>query len=212
MRRATFIALCLFTFAVTAGAIWYGLDTNAKLDELRRENRKLIEDMAPVGPSGGAETAVENPVPSIGYRFPIHDADFLMLTSAFGYRISPIYKIAMNHSGLDIAGIWRAQVIAIADGEVFEHWPPPGTRSASGWLWRGHPTRGGHIGIRHADGTISTYSHLSATYIREGQNVQAGQVIGRIGDTGLSTGPHLHLEILVDGKNVNPLLYLPEVR
>lgn len=209
MRKASFIFLCLFTLAVTAGAIWYGLDTNAKLEELRRENDALIRDMQP---TGGAETSVQETPVSTGYQFPIHPDDYLMLTSAPGYRISPVLKIAVNHQGLDIAAVWRAQVLPIAGGVVVDHWPPPGTPHPRGGVFHGHPVNGGFIVIRHEDGTESEYAHLAATFVRIGQRIHAGQVIGRVGDTGLATGPHLHLGMKRGGKYLNPLLYLPEVR
>ena len=205
MRKASFIFFCLFTLAVTAGAIWYGLDTNAKLEELRRENDALLRDLRP---TGGAETAVLDAPSSTGYQFPIHPDDFLMYTSAPGYRISPVLKIAVSHQGLDIAAVWRAQVLPVAEGVVVEHWPPPG---AHGGVFRGHPVNGGYIVLRHADGTETHYAHLATSYVREGQRVHSGQVIGRVGDTGLCTGPHLHLGMKKGGKYVNPLLYLPEV-
>jgi murein DD-endopeptidase MepM/ murein hydrolase activator NlpD len=209
MRKASFIFLCLFTLAVTAGAIWYGLDTNAKLEELRRENDALIRDMQP---TGGAETSVQETPVSTGYQFPIHPDDYLMLTSAPGYRISPVLKVAVNHQGLDIAAVWRAQVMPIDGGVVVDHWPPPGAPHPRGGEFHGHPVNGGFIVIRHEDGTESEYAHLAATFVRIGQRIHAGQVIGRIGDTGVCTGPHLHLGMKRDGKYLNPLLFLPDVR
>ena len=65
--------------------------------------------------------------------------------------------------------------------------------------------------IQHEDGTESEYAHLAVTFVRIGQRIHAGQVIGRVGDTGLATGPHLHLGMKRGWKYVNPLLYLPEV-
>lgn len=206
MRKAGFVFLFLFTLAVVVGAISYAFWADAQLRDLRRENDALIRDMRP---SGGAETAILYAPTTTGYQFPIHPDDFLMYTSAPGYRISPVLKIAVSHQGLDIAAVWRAQVLPVADGVVVEHWPPPG---ADGGLFKGHPVNGGYIVIRHDDGTETHYAHLATTYVREGQRVKKGQVIGRIGDTGLCTGPHLHLGMKKGGKFVNPLLFLPDVR
>lgn len=209
MRRASFVLVCLFCAAVAFGGLAYGLYVQAKLDELRRENRQLVESMQP---SGGAETTVQDAPTGIGYQFPIHPDDYLMLTSAPGYRISPVLKIAVNHQGLDIAAVWRAQVMPIAGGVVVDHWPPPGTPHPRGGEFHGHPVNGGFIVIQHEDGTESEYAHLAATFVRIGQRIHAGQVIGRVGDTGLCTGPHLHLGMKRDGKYLNPLLFLPDVR
>lgn len=160
--------------------------------------------------TGGYETAVD-PVSGDELVFPIAPEDYLMKTSAYGIRTSPFFNIEMKHEGLDVAGVWRAQVVAIADGTVIEHWPPPGTPHPSGGTYRGHPVYGGLVVIRHADGMVSRSGHLHSTRVFEGMRVRAGQVIGRQGATGLADGEHLHFELLVEGENVNPLHYLPEV-
>lgn len=208
MRNFSFALICVFFVALTIGALVYAFHIQAELEAIRRENRALIESMQP---SGGAETTVQDAPTGTGYQFPIHPDDYLMLTSAPGYRISPVLKIAVNHQGLDIAAVWRAQVMPIADGVVVDHWPPPGTPHPRGGVFHGHPVNGGFIVIRHEDGTVSEYAHLATTFVRIGQKVHAGQVIGRVGDTGLCTGPHLHLGMKKGGKYVNPLLYIPEV-
>jgi len=82
---------------------------------------------------------------------------------------------------------------------VVDHWPPP-----DGY-WRGHPTFGGLIVIDHGNELFTLYGHLSDSFVREGRWVEAGQVIGELGDTGIATGPHLHFEVVV-----NPLRYLEE--
>ena len=61
------------------------------------------------------------------------------------------------------------------------------------------------------DETFSTlYSHLKSISVQVGDNLKKGQVIGYVGSTGLATAPHLHYEVFKDGKNVNPIDYLPE--
>jgi murein DD-endopeptidase MepM/ murein hydrolase activator NlpD len=67
---------------------------------------------------------------------------------------------------------------------------------------------GNLIEIKHSDGSISRYGHLSAYKIKKGQKVSAGQLIGLVGSTGNATGPHLHFEIMIKGKKVNPLKYI----
>ena len=62
--------------------------------------------------------------------------------------------------------------------------------------------------ISHPDGSQTLYAHASTTLVAEGQQVNAGDTIGRVGSTGYSTGPHLHLETLVDGKQVDPVRLL----
>ena len=68
------------------------------------------------------------------------------------------------------------------------------------------------VKIQHDDGTSTVYGHMSRVIAVVGQRVAQGQVIGKIGSTGVSTGPHLHYEIRIGGVNgtaVNPLPYLP---
>lgn len=161
-------------------------------------------------PTGGLETPVEAPEPTdVRYLFPIHATDY-RYTSPKGVRVSPTLKVKMEHNGLDISSVWRAQVVAIADGLVREHWPVPGTPYPTGGTYDGHPVYGGMIILEHDDGSKSLYAHLSATYVHEGFRVKAGQIIGRIGNTGISTGEHLHFELEVSGESVNPLHYIEQ--
>lgn len=143
------------------------------------------------------------------YLRPIHREDYKYMSSPFGLRTIPsgIYtggSLTREHQGIDITGTKHARVIAIADGKVIEHWPGP-----DGY-WSGHSFYGGMIKIRHADNVESLYAHLSATYVNETTKcfVKAGQVIGRIGETGLTDGEHLHFEIRKNGIPVQPLKYI----
>jgi murein DD-endopeptidase MepM/ murein hydrolase activator NlpD len=66
---------------------------------------------------------------------------------------------------------------------------------------------GKHIKIKHSDGYVTLYAHLSAISVNNGDSVYQGQKIGEIGSTGRSTGNHLHFEIIKNGVQVNPLSY-----
>lgn len=159
--------------------------------------------------TGGVEERVERVAPPDSeFVWPIAESD-TRLTSPYGVRISPFgEEREVYHTGVDIVGVWRAQVVAIADGTVTEHWPPPGTPYPGGGEYRGHDAYGGMVRIRHDDGKESLYAHLSWTRVQQGMRVAAGEVIGRQGDTGRADGAHLHLEMTVDGTRVNPLQYL----
>lgn len=173
---------------------------------------KPVPITEPDSPQGGAEVAIPEPEPVKAgeYVFPIAAEDYKMKTSAFGVRVSPILHVEKRHIGLDICGIWQAQVVAVADGVVVNHWLPPGTKRG-GKTYEGHKVYGGMIHVLHDDGAESIYAHLSRTYVREEQRVRAGQVIGRQGKTGMAKGEHLHFELLIDGEPVNPILYLPDM-
>lgn len=64
------------------------------------------------------------------------------------------------------------------------------------------------IRIRHGNGIVSTYAHLSTINVSVGQKVTKGSVIGGVGSTGNSTGPHLHYEVRINGAVVNPQPYM----
>ena len=142
------------------------------------------------------------------FAFPIAEEDFRLMTSPYGARVSPLLGIEVKHQGIDVSTVWRAQVISISDGVVVEHWPPPGTPHPNGSYFRGHPIYGGMVIVQHDNGFRSLYAHLSWTRIRTGQRISKGEIIGRVGDTGMSVGQHLHFELYYGDEVINPLLYL----
>lgn len=102
---------------------------------------------------------------------------------------------ASTHTGLDFAAPTGTEVRALSKGTVI----------FAGW----DGAYGNKIEIRHWDGTVTWYGHLSRFVLREGAEVMPGDVIGRVGSTGNSTGPHLHLEVHPDGGGaVNPRTWL----
>jgi murein DD-endopeptidase MepM/ murein hydrolase activator NlpD len=109
-------------------------------------------------------------------------------------RISQGYSA--RHRALDVANHSGTAINAIADGTVS--------------LSRQNSRDGIHILLNHSGGYTSFYSHLEATLVEIGKPVEQGQVIGLMGNTGLSTGPHLHFQIRRDGEPINPLELLPE--
>lgn len=95
------------------------------------------------------------------------------------------------HSGIDFGARWGTPIVAAADGQVV----------GAGWAG-GY---GRQVQVRHENGIVTTYSHMSAIAAEAGQPVRQGQVIGHVGSTGISTGPHLHFEVRIGGRVVNPL-------
>lgn len=125
---------------------------------------------------------------------PISNKDLKHTASGWGYRIHPIYKIRKFHYGMDFTASTGTEVHATGDGTV-----KTASSSLSGY--------GNCIIIDHGFGYETLYAHLSAYKVREGQKVKRGQVIGFVGNSGLSTAPHLHYEVHVNGQPVNPINY-----
>ncbi len=115
------------------------------------------------------------------------------LASGFGARMHPILRFVRTHNGIDWAAPIGTPILAAGNGVIEEA------------KYKGE--FGNHIRIQHANGYQSTYSHLSryAPRMRDGARVRQGEIIGFIGNTGLSAGPHLHFEIHVSNRPVDPL-------
>ena len=122
---------------------------------------------------------------------PISIKDLRRFGSAFGMRIHPILNIPKMHEGIDLTCPTGTKVFASADGIVTE----------SGYASGGY---GNKIEIDHGYGYKTIYGHFSRLLVIKGQKVQRGEVIGLVGNTGLSKGSHLHYEVSVNGKKVNP--------
>jgi len=125
---------------------------------------------------------------------PISNKDLKRTASGYGVRIHPIYKIPKFHNGMDFTAPTGTDVYATGDGVVSV------TKSLIG-------SYGNHIIIDHGFGYETIYAHLEGFKVKQGQKVKRGDVIGFVGNTGLSTAPHLHYEVLVNAHNVNPALY-----
>lgn len=115
------------------------------------------------------------------------------VTSGFGMRYHPILKTLRRHTGVDITAPRGTPIYATADGVV------SGKHTASGY--------GITVLINHGYSYETLYAHLSKRAVRPGQKVKRGELIGYVGNTGLSLGPHLHYEVWKNGNPVNPVLY-----
>ena len=112
------------------------------------------------------------------------------ISSPYGMRLHPITKIRAMHYGIDIASPKGTYVYAVFDGDVIMAKP--------------NGIAGNEIKIKHKNGIETRYLHMNTRTVNKGDKVIAGQVIGTVGNTGRVTGSHLHLELIINGKNINP--------
>jgi murein DD-endopeptidase MepM/ murein hydrolase activator NlpD len=117
------------------------------------------------------------------------------LTSAFGMRKHPVLGVKRMHNGVDMACAAGTPIYATRAGTV--------TRTA--YQANG---AGNYVSINHLDGFASVYMHMTHYVVSQGQSVSQGQLIGYVGNTGISTGDHLHFGISYAGTYVNPLAYI----
>jgi murein DD-endopeptidase MepM/ murein hydrolase activator NlpD len=116
------------------------------------------------------------------------------ISSGFGNRSDPFTHHLARHTGLDMPAPWGSPIHASAGGRVRF----AGVRSAYGRT----------VEIDHGNGLVTRYGHASKLYVRAGDVVLPGQRIAAVGSTGRSTGPHLHFEVIRNGTQVEPRLYL----
>ncbi|CEN30281.1 M23 family metallopeptidase [Paraclostridium sordellii] len=116
---------------------------------------------------------------------------FNEISSSFGYRIHPITKEKKLHKGIDIPANYGVNILSTDYGVV----------TFSG-VKNGY---GNVVYIEHFDGKVSIYGHNSENIVKEGDIVEKGQPIAKIGSTGISTGNHVHFELSVNGELKNPL-------
>ncbi len=113
--------------------------------------------------------------------------------SGFGYRVHPVYKVKKMHYGIDFNCRKGTPIQASGKGKV---------------IWAG--IKGGYgkcVIIDHGYGFESLYGHMSEISVKNGQTIERGAVIGKVGSTGTSTGDHLHYEVLKNGVHVDPIQY-----
>jgi murein DD-endopeptidase MepM/ murein hydrolase activator NlpD len=114
------------------------------------------------------------------------------ITSSFSRaRRHPVLNYTRAHNGVDYGAPTGAPVVSVAGGVV----------TFAGWTNGGGRT----VKVRHASGYESEYLHLSAISVKRGSRVGQGEIVGRVGATGLATGPHLHYGLRRNGAYVNPV-------
>ena len=120
------------------------------------------------------------------------------ISSYFGKRADPFSGKQEFHRGVDFAGKYYSNVVAVAGGVVTE----AGDRYGYGKL----------VEIDHGNGYITRYGHNDKMEVNIGEAVKKGQVIAKMGSTGRSTGPHVHFEVLKNGSHVDPMKFIQSTK
>jgi len=115
-------------------------------------------------------------------------------TFYFGPAVHPIYGRWYMHRGLDLAARRGTPILATANGKVIRA--------------ENHQSYGNMVQVQHKYGFSTLYAHMDRIYVTKGQGVTQGDVIGALGNTGVSTGPHLHYEVQIGTQLVDPAKYL----
>ena len=162
-------------------------ETQSKIDEFQEDlNRVEAQIVAlTVGDLGDDYVGGEFAWPAPGYK---------TITSNFGMRYHPIFKVYRSHSGTDIGMPTGAYIIAANDGIV-------ATSLYSN-------SYGNMIILNHGGGLSTLYAHGSKILVQTGQEVKKGDIIMQAGSTGWSTGPHLHFEVRLNGKCIDPMPFI----
>ncbi len=124
---------------------------------------------------------------------PISQKDELFISSYYGRRFHPIHKRWMTHHGIDYAARIGSPVYVTGKGIV-----------KAAYYARGY---GRVVKVDHGFGYLSVYAHLNKYIVKKGDTLQRGQLVGYVGNTGISTGPHLHYEIRKNNRTKNPLYF-----
>ena len=123
---------------------------------------------------------------------PVKGTDIYRISSHYGQRTDPFYKVTKFHGGIDFSGPVGLGIYATGDGVVVKV-----EKNKSGY--------GNNVVIDHGYGYKTRYAHLHTIKVKKGEKVKRGQEFGLLGNTGKSTAPHLHYEVIKNNKTVNPI-------
>lgn len=140
------------------------------------------------------ENVISDTVKNTPSISPVNKKDITSM-SGYGERKDPFTGKKTFHYAIDFAVPDGEPVVSTASGKVGES--------------KTDSLKGNYVLIIHDNIYATLYSHLEKATVKPGENVKKGQVIGYVGNTGLSTGPHLHYEVYENGKRVNPSDFIP---
>ncbi|MFW5944689.1 MAG: M23 family metallopeptidase [Bacteroidota bacterium] len=167
------------------------INTAERLDELSKQlyvQSKSYDEIINMAKNN------EKMLASIPAIMPVSNEDLTRTASGYGWRIHPIYKIKKLHEGMDFTAPVGTKIYATGDGVVEE------VKNSK----RGYGKR---VVIDHGFGYKTRYAHMNEFNVQRGEQVKRGDVIGYVGNSGLSVAPHLHYEVEKDDEKMNPVHY-----
>lgn len=167
------------------------VDVNLKLDALKQ---KMFWQSESYDEIANLVHKKEEKLQSLPAIQPVSNHDLKRMASGYGWRIDPVYGVSKFHAGMDFTAPKGTEIYATGKGKVIKV-----NYSSGGY--------GKRVIIDHGYGYKTLYAHMSGFAVKQGEEVQRGQVIGYVGNTGKSVGPHLHYEVHKNGEKVNPVYF-----
>ena len=167
------------------------IETAKRLDLLTRQ---LVVQSRSLDEVGALVLRKQEMLASIPAVQPIANDDLTQTASGFGWRMHPIHKIMKFHAGMDFTAKTGTPIHASGDGVVV-------------YAEYGTNGYGMHVIVDHGFDYQTLYAHMSKLEVHKGQRVKRGDVLGLVGNTGLSVGPHLHYEVHKGGQPMDPANY-----
>lgn len=165
------------------------IETSKKLDKISKQLYIQSKSFDEVFEMAKKKEEMLAAIPAIQ---PVQNKDLTRMASGYGYRMHPILKYRKFHAGMDFTAPRGTPIYATGKGTVIQ-----ADAKASGY--------GNHVRIKHGYGYVTLYAHMSKIKVREGEKVNRGDIIGYVGNTGLSAGPHCHYEVRKNDEPVNPV-------
>jgi len=164
------------------------ISTMEKIDKLKKQMYIQTKSHDDIEQMARNKSVMMASIPSIQ---PINNKDLNRLASGYGMRMHPILKYIRMHAGIDFSAPQGTPIFATGDGTV----------EYAGF----NKTSGNMVTLDHGYGYKTKYLHMSNFAVRQGQKVKRGDIIGYVGNTGLSKAPHCHYEVWKDNQHVNPV-------
>lgn len=164
------------------------IETTEKVDKLTKQLYAQSKSLDEIVDLAKNKEELMRSIPAIQ---PVRNENLKRMASGYGMRMHPILKYRKMHFGMDFSAKTGTPIYATGDGVIRK------VTRESGF--------GKHVVIDHGFGYRTLYAHMSKYNVKRGQKVKRGEIIGYVGNTGLSHGPHLHYEVHKNGKRVNPV-------